>query len=104
MSGEIHFSQASGIATLSLSNPDKLNAVDADMWRALQARMSALNADPEVRCVILRGAGDKAFAAGGDIEEFLVVRATVDDALHYHEGSSPPPSTPSAPARCPPWR
>ena len=56
MSGEIHFSQASGIATLSLSNPDKLNAVDADMWRALQARMSALNADPEVRCVILRGA------------------------------------------------
>ena len=85
MSGEIHFSQASGIATLSLSNPDKLNAVDADMWRALQARMSALNADPEVRCVILRGAGDKAFAAGGDIEEFLVVRATVDDALHYHE-------------------
>ena len=40
MSGEIHCSQTSGVATLSLSNPDKLNAVDADMWRALQARMS----------------------------------------------------------------
>ena len=31
MSGEIHCSQTSGVATLSLSNPDKLNAVDADM-------------------------------------------------------------------------
>ncbi len=85
MSGEILFSQDAGIATLTLSNPDKLNAVDAGMWQGLQARMSAINADPDVRCVVLRGAGDKAFAAGGDIEEFLTVRATVDDALHYHE-------------------
>ena len=85
MPGEILFHQNNGIATLSLSNPDKLNAVDAGMWRGLQARMTAINADPEVRCVVLRGAGDKAFAAGGDIEEFLTVRATVDDALHYHE-------------------
>ncbi|HPI59654.1 enoyl-CoA hydratase-related protein, partial [Zoogloea sp.] len=86
MPGEILFSQDAGIATLSLSNPDKLNAVDAGMWRGLQARMTVINADPDVRCVVLRGAGDKAFAAGGDIEEFLTVRATVDDALHYHEG------------------
>ena len=86
MPGEILFSQEAGIATLTLSNPDKLNAVDADMWRALQRSMSAINGDPGVRCVVLRGAGDKAFAAGGDIEEFLTVRATVDDALHYHEG------------------
>ena len=85
MPGEILFHQDNGIATLSLSNPDKLNAVDAGMWRGLQARMAAINADPDVRCVVLRGAGDKAFAAGGDIEEFLTVRATVDDALHYHE-------------------
>ena len=85
MPGEIFFNQDNGIAVLSLSNPDKLNAVDAGMWRGLQARMAAINADPDVRCVVLRGAGDKAFAAGGDIEEFLTVRATVDDALHYHE-------------------
>lgn len=85
MPGEILFSQHAGVATLSLSNPDKLNAVDAGMWRALERRMRQLNADPDLRCVILRGAGDKAFAAGGDIEEFLTVRATVDDALHYHE-------------------
>lgn len=46
MPGEILFSQDAGIATLSLSNPDKLNAVDAGMWRGLQARMTILNADP----------------------------------------------------------
>lgn len=86
MPGEILFSQDAGLATLTLSNPDKLNAVDAGMWRSLKDRMDAINADPDVRCVILRGAGDKAFAAGGDIEEFITVRATVDDALHYHEG------------------
>lgn len=85
MPGEILFSQDAGLATLTLSNPDKLNAVDAGMWRSLKTRMDTINADPEVRCVVLRGAGDKAFAAGGDIEEFITVRATVDDALHYHE-------------------
>ena len=86
MPGEILFSQDAGVATLTLSNPAKLNAVDADMWRALEQHMRTLNANPELRCVLLRGAGDKAFAAGGDIEEFITVRATVDDALHYHEG------------------
>ena len=58
MPGEILFSQDAGIATLALSNPDKLNAVDAGMWRGLRARMSAINSDPDVRCVVLRGAGD----------------------------------------------
>jgi enoyl-CoA hydratase len=86
MPGEILFSQDAGVATLTLSNPAKLNAVDADMWRALEQHMRTLNANPELRCVLLRGAGDKAFAAGGDIEEFITVRATVDHALHYHEG------------------
>ena len=85
MYGDILLSRADGVATLTLSNPDKLNAVDAQMWRALRSHMDSLNADPALRCVVLRGDGDKAFAAGGNIEEFLTVRATVDDALHYHE-------------------
>lgn len=76
---------ADRIATVTLSNPDKLNAVNAAMWRDLHSRMDALGSNPDVRCIILRGAGNRAFAAGGDIEEFSTVRATVDDALHYHE-------------------
>ncbi|PKO57133.1 MAG: enoyl-CoA hydratase, partial [Betaproteobacteria bacterium HGW-Betaproteobacteria-19] len=85
MDSQIIVDRADGIATVSLSNPDRLNAVNAAMWRDLRAAMEHCGRDAEVRCVILRGAGDKAFAAGGDIEEFLTVRATVDDALHYHE-------------------
>lgn len=74
-----------GVATVTLDNPTKLNAVNAAMWRGLSAAMQRVASVAEVRCVLLRGAGDAAFAAGGDIEEFLTVRATVDDALHYHE-------------------
>jgi 1,4-dihydroxy-2-naphthoyl-CoA synthase len=37
-----------------------------------------------IRCVVLRGAGDQAFAAGGDLEEFVTGRATLEQALHYH--------------------
>ena len=74
-----------GIATVTLTNPAKLNAVNAAMWRGLRDTMRRIASDDDVRCVVLRGAGEEAFAAGGDIEEFLTVRATVDDALHYHD-------------------
>jgi enoyl-CoA hydratase/carnithine racemase len=73
------------LATLTLNNPVKLNAVNASMWQQLAAAMNHIEKQAEIRCVILRGAGNEAFAAGGDIEEFRTVRATIDDALHYHE-------------------
>lgn len=85
MSGEIIFAREQDVVVLTLSNPDRLNAINAKMWRELHAAMHQVHDDDSVRCVIIRGAGDKAFAAGGDIEEFATVRATVDDALHYHD-------------------
>ncbi len=51
------------------------------MWQALRDHVQILDAEPELRCLILRGGGDQAFAAGGDIEEFLSVRSTVEQAL-----------------------
>jgi enoyl-CoA hydratase/carnithine racemase len=85
MPGAILTARDGALATVTLSNPGKLNAVDAGMWLGLRETMTALAGDPQVACVVLRGEGEEAFAAGGDIEEFLTVRATVDDALHYHE-------------------
>ncbi len=85
MDSQIDLAVAGGVAAITLTNPAKLNAVNAAMWRGLATAMQEIAADPGVRCVILRGAGDEAFAAGGDIEEFLTVRASVDDALHYHD-------------------
>ncbi|MCX7157268.1 MAG: enoyl-CoA hydratase-related protein [Rhodocyclales bacterium] len=72
------------IATVTLFNPDKLNALNAAMWQRLRATMGELSADSSLRCIILRGEG-VVFAAGGDLEEFRTARATVDLALAYHE-------------------
>jgi enoyl-CoA hydratase/carnithine racemase len=72
------------IATVTLFNPEKLNALNAAMWRRLRDVMGELAADASLRCVLLCGEG-AAFAAGGDLEEFRTARATVDLALAYHE-------------------
>ena len=72
------------IATVTLSNPGKLNAVTAQMWRELQAAFAALAGDDSLRCVIVRGDG-AAFAAGGDIGEFAQLRDTLARARTYHE-------------------
>ena len=71
-------------ATVTLFNPDKLNALNAAMWRQLREVMGELAADDVVRCIVVRGEG-AAFAAGGDLEEFRTARADVDKALAYHE-------------------
>ena len=72
------------IATVILSNPDKLNAVTAGMWRQLKVVMDELSADEALRCVVIRGAGKAAFAAGGDIEEFATLRDNFEQAQIYH--------------------
>ena len=55
------------VATVTLNNPAKLNALNKPMWEALGETMRTLSADDTLRCVLLRGAGEKAFAAGADI-------------------------------------
>jgi enoyl-CoA hydratase/carnithine racemase len=72
------------IATVTLCNPGKLNALNATMWQQLHDVMRTLSDDETLRCIIVRGEG-ATFAAGGDLEEFRTVRATVDLALAYHE-------------------
>jgi enoyl-CoA hydratase len=59
--------QADGVATLTLNRPDKLNALNRELLGELTEAVARLDADPGVRCAILTGAGDKAFAAGADI-------------------------------------
>lgn len=72
------------IATVVLSNSGKLNALTVAMWQALATAMHELSAAEDVRCVILRGDGDKAFAAGADIAEFATVRNTREQGEVYH--------------------
>jgi enoyl-CoA hydratase/carnithine racemase len=84
MAGAVLCARDGALATVTLSNPGKLNAVDLAMWESLATTLGTLSADDEIRCVILRGDGDLAFAAGGDLEEFLTRRDTIDRAMAYH--------------------
>jgi enoyl-CoA hydratase len=71
------------IATVALNNPERLNALNKPTWERLGVAMRALSADDTLRCVVLRGAGDKAFAAGADIAEFANERADANQAKTY---------------------
>ena len=61
---------AGPVATVTFNNPSKRNALSADMRAALPGVLKALNADGDVRVIVMTGAGDKAFASGADISEF----------------------------------
>lgn len=84
MSGEILVARDGPVATVTLSNPPKLNALTVAMWRALAAAFVELSADDSLRCIVLRGAGSEAFAAGADIAEFATERNTVEQGRVYH--------------------
>ncbi|MGW2813373.1 enoyl-CoA hydratase/isomerase family protein [Streptomyces sp. NPDC001415] len=66
MQPQLEQSLAEGVATVVISNPAKRNAMTSAMWRALPPLLEALAADPDVRALVLTGAGDT-FCAGADI-------------------------------------
>ena len=71
------------IATVVLNRPEKLNALTKAMWSELGVAVNALSADDGVRCVVIRGAGEKAFSPGNDIAEFATERANKTQASAY---------------------
>jgi enoyl-CoA hydratase len=83
MSGEILLAREGDIATLTLSNPGKLNALGLGSWKRLGEAMRELDADKRLRCIVIRGAGDKAFAAGADISEFETTRKNAKSGKKY---------------------
>ena len=76
---------AGPIATVVLNRPEKLNALTRPMWRRLGDAFTELSASESVRCIVIRGAGTKAFAPGNDIAEFATERSNVGQARAYGE-------------------
>jgi len=71
------------IATVVLNRPEKLNALTKPMWRRLGDVFLELGGDDSLRCIVIRGAGEKAFAPGNDISEFENERSNVEQARAY---------------------
>lgn len=71
------------IATVTLNRPDKLNALSMALWRAVGDAIATLDAEEGVRCIVLRGAGEKAFSPGADITEFASERSNFEQARAY---------------------
>ena len=73
------------LATVILNRPHKLNALIKPMWQQLGEVMRSLSADDDLRCIVMRGAGDRSFAPGNDISEFKDARSNSRDAKAYGE-------------------
>jgi 2-(1,2-epoxy-1,2-dihydrophenyl)acetyl-CoA isomerase len=56
-----------GVAVVTLNRPERMNALNDELMSVLPERLRELAQDPEVRCVVLTGAGERAFSAGGDV-------------------------------------
>jgi enoyl-CoA hydratase len=71
------------IATITITNTPRMNAMTAAMWGALPGLLHELERDRSVRVIIVRGEGSRAFCAGADISEFDTARA--GDAVHIYD-------------------
>src|SRR5438876_3489936 len=86
--GKILQSVADGVGVITFNNPKKRNAMSLDMWEGLGSALFELRDDPEVRVVIMVGAGDKAFVSGADISQFEKTRHNAEAAEEYSKRSA----------------
>ncbi len=71
------------VATVVLNRPDKLNALTKPMWQQLGDTMRELSARDDIRCIVIRGAGNQSFAPGNDISEFRTDRFSFAQGKAY---------------------
>src|ERR1700694_4303118 len=98
--GELRVSKRGSVGWIVFDQPERKNAINGAMWRGIPPAVAGFDADPEVRCVVFRGAGTEAFAAGADMSEFEKNRSErggvaayddlLDRVLHAIQGSPKP--------------
>jgi enoyl-CoA hydratase len=85
--GKILMSASDGVGVVTFNNPDKRNAMSIEMWEGLGSALIELRDDPDVRVVIMTGAGDKAFMSGADISQFEKNRHNAQASEEYSRRS-----------------
>jgi enoyl-CoA hydratase/carnithine racemase len=73
------------VGWLIFNNPERRNAVSVDMWEAIPTVLADFESDPQIRVIVLAGAGDKAFVSGADISQFEKERSSADAVQRYEE-------------------
>jgi enoyl-CoA hydratase len=86
--GKILQSSADGVGIITFNNPEKRNAMSLDMWEGLGHALIELRDNPDIRVVILTGAGDKAFVSGADISQFEKTRHNAEASEEYSKRSA----------------
>ena len=78
------------IGWMIFNHPERRNALSIDMWQGISRVLEAFEADPEVRVIVFKGAGDKAFISGADISQFGEHRDSkqANDTYNAHIGSA----------------
>ncbi len=84
MAGTIDWQQNGPLATVTLSNPARMNAMTRAMWRQLREVFLELSKRTDLRCVLVQGAAEH-FCAGGDISEYPAFRFDPASLMHFHE-------------------
>ena len=84
MTDKMLFRKEGHVGTVTFNNPERLNAVSLEMWEATAAMLAECRNDPDIRVVVLTGAGGKAFVSGADISKFGSERATQEGVAAYN--------------------
>lgn len=66
------------VGHLVFNNPEKRNAVSMEMWEAVGDAIDEFSANPDIRVLVVSGAGGKAFVSGADISKFASERASAE--------------------------
>lgn len=77
-----------GVGWVTFNNPDRRNAVSWEMWQAIPKIFDDMSARDEVRCVVMKGAGEKSFVAGADISEFKERRTGEEQVKAYNAATA----------------
>ena len=73
-----------GVGYVIFNNPERHNAVSLEMWATTTDIFESFRDDPEVRVVVVSGAGGKAFVSGADISKFESERSSMEAVKHYN--------------------
>lgn len=85
ITGQIIAEKQGAIGWITFNNPARRNAISVDMWIAMPKVLDRFESDPQIRVIVLSGAGDKAFVSGADISQFENQRSSEQGVQYYEE-------------------